>query len=72
MGFDYIRRHHDCDACDTRLSSRGHIDYSVDNPENTDGYDEYCEACYTELGGRCWSGDWDAEGNRIAVEANHG
>ena len=66
MGFDYIRRHHECDACGVRISSSG--EYSVDNPDNlTDGYDEYCKECYTELDGKCWSGDWDAEGNRIGL-----
>jgi len=67
MGFDYIRRQYNCDCCGTVISFMA--DYTVDNADNTNGYDEYCEACYTELGGRCWSGDWDEEGNRIALEA---
>ena len=68
MGFNYITRTSECDCCSANLSFKE--DFTVDNPDNTDGYDEYCKECYTELDGKCWSGDWDSEGNRITIETN--
>lgn len=67
MGFDYIRRQYNCDCCSTIISSS--CEYSVDHPTDPEQYDEYCKACFTELGGKYWSGDWDKAGNRITLEA---